>query len=219
MLTDWRALYLAVHIFFHISHRHFKWNHVLSEREEGRQHRVVKETLLASDNTWGWTCMWNDFSLRSYREGLTKPLLTVCKLVGKVFKTRRLTWAKGPPCQIKNTTKQLKVGGIRVWGFLLTRGLETPLTLREAKMPGCYGGINKAPRVANTVSRTCLKESCFSSPLLIRLLSCLPQPAARSQITHRASDQRPGCWSVRTDRVCTYWGHPAGQNSSLAGVS
>lgn len=130
--------------------------------------------------------------------------------MGKVFKTRRLTWAKGPPCQIKNTTKQLKVGGIRVWGFLLTRGLETPLTLKEAKMPGYYRGINKAPCVANTVSRTCLKESCFSSPLLIRSLPCLPQPAARSQITHRASDLVVGL-SIQTGSVPTEDTLPAKQ--------
>lgn len=45
-------------------------------------------------------------SLRSNSEGLTKPLLSVCKLVGKVSKTRRFTLTKGPPCQIRKKEKK-----------------------------------------------------------------------------------------------------------------
>lgn len=203
MRTDWRALHLAVCIFFHIFHRRFKRNHVLSEREEGRQHRVVEETLLASDDGWDmrWTCMWNDFSLWSY-SGLTKQLLTVCKLTGKVFKACRLAWAEGPPWEIKNTKKQLRVGGIRVWGFLLARVLEAPLTV---KIPGYY----RATCFANTTSRTCVKGRCFSPPLFICLLFCLLRTETQRWFIRQASAQ-PLCvwremesWSL----VCPYrWG-------------
>lgn len=63
MLTDWRGLHLAVCIFFHIFHHRFKWNHVGSEREEGRQHRAAEETRPGSGDTWGvpWGCLWNVF--------------------------------------------------------------------------------------------------------------------------------------------------------------
>lgn len=80
-------------------------------------------------------------------------------------KSLRLVGLPGPKGlhEIKSTKKQLRVGGIRVWGFLLARGLEAPLTV---KMPGNYG-VNC---VANTTSRTCVKGRCFSPPLLICLL-------------------------------------------------
>lgn len=78
-----------------------------------------------------WTWVGNDFSLRSCSEGLTKPLLTVCKLVGLVFKIRKLTRAKELPCQIKDIKQQLEICGIGVWGFLITRGVEAPLTQRS----------------------------------------------------------------------------------------
>ena len=59
-------------------------------------------------------------------------------------------------------------------------------------MPGYYGGKNKASCIANTTWKTSLKQSCFSPPLLLHLLSRLPQPAARSQLAHKVSAQ-PAC--------------------------
>lgn len=63
MLTDWRGLHLAVCIFFHIFQHRFKWNHVRSEREEGREHRAAEETRAGSGDAWGvpWACLWNVF--------------------------------------------------------------------------------------------------------------------------------------------------------------
>lgn len=63
MLTDWRGLHLAVCIFFHIFHHRFKWNHIGSEREEGRQHRAAEETHPGSGDARGvwWASLWNVF--------------------------------------------------------------------------------------------------------------------------------------------------------------
>lgn len=116
-------------------------------------------------------------------------------------KSLRLVGLPGPKGlhEIKSTKKQLRVGGIRVWGFLLARGLEAPLTV---KMPGNYG-VNC---VANTTSRTCVKGRCFSPPLLICLLLCLLQTERQRQLIRQASAQ-PVCiwhgmesWSL----VCPY---------------
>lgn len=124
MLTDWRGLHLAVCIFFHIFQHRFKWSHVWSEREEGQLRKPIQAQ--GTLGVYGGPVCEMVFSLWSHSQGLTKPLLTACKLVWKVFKTQSLTWSNDLPHQIKITKRPLEVGGMRVWGFLLTTGTWDP---------------------------------------------------------------------------------------------